>query len=777
MTSPIPLASNGVEISSSGMQIAIVVGAIAIAALLFAIVLRRQVLAFEQGTKGMQEVAGAVQEGASAYLSRQLRTLVLFVVVVFGLLFLLPGDGAVKTGRAIFFVIGAGFSAVIGYLGMWLAVRANVRVAAAANRKDGNQLGAKIAFRTGGVVGMATVGLGLLGAAAVVLIYRGDAPSVLEGFGFGAALLAMFMRVGGGIFTKAADVGADLVGKVEQGIPEDDARNPAVIADNVGDNVGDCAGMAADLFESYAVTLVAALILGKVAFGEQGLIFPLIVPAIGALTAALGVYITRVRAKENALTAVYRGFYISAVIAALASVAAAFIYLPSSFADLTGALSEHSGDPRLMASGAVIIGILLAGVVLWLTGYFTGTETNPTKHVAQATLTGPATVVLAGIGVGFESAVYTAGIIAAAICGAFLVSGGSLPIALFLIALAGCGLLTTVGVIVAMDTFGPVSDNAQGIGEMSGDINDDAAQVLTDLDAAGNTTKAITKGIAISTAVLAATALYGAYMASVNDALKSVGTAASEMGEFATAMLAYEIVSPITLVGVILGGATVFLFSGLAIDAVTRAAAAIVFEVREQFKRKPGIMDRSERPDYGRVVDMCTADSLRELVAPGLLAAFAPIAVGFGLGVGPLAGFLAGAIAAGVLMAVFLTNSGGAWDNAKKIVEDGYYGGENTPAHEAAVIGDTVGDPFKDTAGPAINPLIKVMNLVALLIAPAVVAMSIGDVNHTVRIVIAVVAAVIAVSAIVVSRIYAARVDASSRLEREALKAAKKTQK
>lgn len=768
--------NDALEISSSGMQVAIVVGAIALAALVFAFVLRRQVLAFKTGTSAMNDVAGAVQEGASAYLSRQLRTLVLFVVLVFGLLFLLPGDAGIKTGRAIFFVVGAAFSAATGYLGMWLAVRANVRVASAATTKDGAHLGAKIAFRTGGVVGMATVGLGLLGAATAVIIFGTDATAVLEGFGFGAALLAMFMRVGGGIFTKAADVGADLVGKVEQGIPEDDPRNPAVIADNVGDNVGDCAGMAADLFESYAVTLVAALILGKVAFGEAGLIFPLIVPAIGAITAALGVYITRVRGNENALTAVYRGFYLSALIAAAGSVVAAFIYLPGSFAELGVGAVDQAGDPRWMASGAVIIGIVLAGVVLWLTGYFTGTESNPTKHVARTTLTGPATVVLSGIGVGFESAVYTAGVIAAAICGAFLISGGSLPIALFLIALAGCGLLTTVGVIVAMDTFGPVSDNAQGIGEMSGDIDEDAAQVLTDLDAAGNTTKAITKGIAISTAVLAATALYGAYMASVNSALASIGESVAEMGEFAASMLAYEIVSPITLVGVILGGATVFLFSGLAIDAVTRAAAAIVFEVRKQFKQKPGIMTYETRPDYGRVVDMCTRDSLRELAAPGLLAAFAPIAVGFGLGVGPLAGFLAGAITTGVLMAVFLTNSGGAWDNAKKLVEDGYYGGKNTPAHEAAVIGDTVGDPFKDTAGPAINPLIKVMNLVALLIAPAVVAMSIGDVNHVLRIVIAVVAGFIAVLAVIISRLHAARVDAEARLEREALRMVKSEQ-
>src|SRR5690606_13418622 len=381
---------------------------------------------------------------------------------------------------------------------------------------------------------------------------------------------------------------------------------------------------------------------------------------------------------------------------------------------------------------------------------------------------GPATVVLSGIGVGFESAVYTAGIIAAAICGVFLIAGGSLWLSLFLVALAGCGLLTTVGIIVAMDTFGPVSDNAQGIAEMSGDIDEDGAQILTDLDAAGNTTKAITKGIAIATAVLAATALFGSYSDAVRQALASVGEWAQDDG-ITIAMLSYEIFSTITLVGVILGAATVFLFSGLAIDAVTRAAGAIVFEVRRQFRDLPGIMTGEVRPEYGKVVDICTRDSLRELVTPGLLAAFAPIAVGFGLGVGPLAGFLAGAIGAGVLMAVFLANSGGTWDNAKKIVEDGMYGGKGTDAHAAVVIGDTVGDPFKDTAGPAINPLIKVMNLVALLIAPAVVQISIGaDANHTVRLSIAVVAALIAFGAVVLSRLRAAKVDAEARLEHEA---------
>ncbi|AEI13098.1 sodium-translocating pyrophosphatase [Cellulomonas gilvus] len=752
-----------VELGSTSLAIVGVIAGLAVASLVVAAVLRRQVLAAGEGTASMQEIARAVQEGASAYLNRQFRTLALFAVVVCALLFLLPGDGGVKVGRSVFFLIGAGFSASIGFLGMWLATRANLRVAAAASTPGGRAEGARIAFRTGGVVGMSVVGLGLLGAAGVVLLYRGEAPAVLEGFGFGAALLAMFMRVGGGIFTKAADVGADLVGKVEHGIPEDDPRNAATIADNVGDNVGDCAGMAADLFESYAVTLVAALILGKAAFGEQGLVFPLIVTAVGALVAALGVAITRVRGEESGLTAINRGFYTSAVVGVLLAGIAAFTYLPSSFAELTGGtagLETHGGDPRLIATAAVAIGVVLAGVILWVTGYFTGTTSKPTLHVAATTRTGAATVVLSGIGVGFESAVYTAGIIAAAICGVFLIAGGSVWLSLFLIALAGCGLLTTVGVIVAMDTFGPVSDNAQGIAEMSGDVTPEGAQILTDLDAVGNTTKAVTKGIAIATAVLAATALFGSYADAVESKLREVGGAGGPVDDLVAAMMRYDIISPVTLVGVILGGATVFLFSGLAIDAVTRAAGAIVFEVRRQFRDNPGIMTHEVRPEYGKVVDICTRDSLRELATPGLLAAFAPIAVGFGLGIGPLAGFLAGAIGTGVLMAVFLANAGGTWDNAKKIIEDGHYGGKNSPAHAAAVIGDTVGDPFKDTAGPAINPLIKVMNLVALLIAPAVVAVSIGeDANTVLRLTIAVVAALIAFGAVIASRLRAARVD------------------
>jgi K(+)-stimulated pyrophosphate-energized sodium pump len=607
---------------------------------------------------------------------------------------------------------------------------------------------------------MATVGLGLLGAAVVVLVYKGDAPKVLEGFGFGAALLAMFMRVGGGIFTKAADVGADLVGKVEAGIPEDDPRNAATIADNVGDNVGDCAGMAADLFESYAVTLVAALILGSVALGTQGLVFPLIIPAIGAVTAIIGVFITRVKPGQNALSAINQGFYISAVISAVLSVVAVFLYLPTASPETvdaaTGAAVAGVDGLRIRAAVAVILGIVLAAIILWLTGHFTGTDKRPTRDVARTSRTGAATVILAGIGVGFESAVYTAVIIGAAVYGAFLLGGGSVALALFFVAVAGTGLLTTVGVIVAMDTFGPVSDNAQGIAEMSGDIDADGARILTDLDAVGNTTKAITKGIAIATAVLAATALFGSFTdawSSTVQNLLNTNQITEAPSQFVQDMFNTQIVTPTTLVGLLLGAAVVFLFSGLAINAVTRAAGAIVFEVRRQFREHPGIMDYTEKPEYGRVVDICTRDSLRELATPGLLAALAPVAVGFGLGIGALAGFLAGAIGTGCLMAVFLANSGGSWDNAKKIVEDGHYGGKGSAAHEATVIGDTVGDPFKDTAGPAINPLLKVMNLVSVLIAPAIVILTVGNAaNPLVRYGIAVVALIIIVAAVAVSR-------------------------
>jgi K(+)-stimulated pyrophosphate-energized sodium pump len=758
LSHPVVTAQTGeIDFSAGDRGLVAVIGLVAIIALVFSFVLFREVLRANQGTPKMITIAEAVQEGAQAYLKRQFKTLSVVVVVVFLLLFALPADDAgQRIGRSIFFLVGAGFSGAIGYFGMWLATRANLRVAAAANN-EGRELATRIAFRTGGAVGMATVGLGLLGVAVVVYAYTDDAPKVLEGFGFGAATLAMFMRVGGGIFTKAADVGADLVGKVEAGIPEDDPRNAATIADNVGDNVGDCAGMAADLFESYAVTLVASLILGAVAFGTKGLLFPLIVPAIGVVTAIIGVFITRSRPNEGGLTTINRSFYISAGISVVLCAIAAFTYLPSKFSELEGtgfdlggntAIADHSGNPALIAIIAVIIGIVLAAVILWLTGVYTGTEGKAVQDVGKSSLTGAATVILAGISVGFESAVYTALVIASAVFGAFLLGGSSVSVALFAVALAGCGLLTTVGVIVAMDTFGPVSDNAQGIAEMSGDISPAGAQILTELDAVGNTTKAITKGIAIATAVLAATALFGSYQDAIREAvIEARGDIAGNTN------FAFTIVSPNTLVGVIIGAAVVFMFSGLAVNAVSRAAGAVVYEVRRQFATRPGIMDGTERPEYGRVVDICTRDSLRELITPGLLAVMAPIAVGFGLGLGPLAGYLGGAIAAGTLMAVFLANSGGAWDNAKKLVEDGHHGGKGSDAHAATVIGDTVGDPFKDTAGPAINPLIKVMNLVAVLIAPAVVGMSaLSADENAVRIAIALVAVVIIVAAILIAK-------------------------
>jgi K(+)-stimulated pyrophosphate-energized sodium pump len=735
------LAGGQATVSGSNLTWVVVVGVIALCALGVAGLLVREVLAASQGSPKMREISAAVQEGAAAYLRRQFRTLGVFVVIIFFVLLVLPADGTgVRWGRSLFFLIGALFSGLTGFTGMSLTVRGNVRVTAAA-KEAGEKAAMRIAFRTGGVAGMFTVGLGLFGAALVVLIYKGNAPNVLEGFGFGAALLAMFMRVGGGIYTKAADVGADLVGKVEQGIPEDDPRNAAAIADNVGDNVGDCAGMAADLFESYSVTLVAALILGKVAFGNAGLVFPLIIPMIGVITAVVGIFAVRPRQGDRSgMTPINRGFFVSAVFSLILVIGAAFWYLPAHFSQLANVASSihtHGGSPRWLAIGAVVIGLVLASAIQLLTGYFTETNRKPVRDIGDASETGAATVILSGISTGLESAVYAALLIGAAVYGAFLLGTGNATIALFAVALAGTGLLTTVGVIVSMDSFGPVTDNAQGIAEMSGEVEGEAAETLTHLDAVGNTTKAITKGIAIATAVLAATALFGAFRTQVENALPNPGS------------FSLSIDRPNVLVGLMVGAAVVFLFAGLLIRAVGRAAGQVVLEVRKQFRLHPGIMDYTEKPEYGSVVDICTRDSLRELATPGLLAVLTPIAVGFALGYAPLGSFLAGAIGVGVLMAVFLANSGGAWDNAKKLVEDGHHGGKGSEAHEATVIGDTVGDPFKDTAGPAINPLIKVMNLVSLLIATSVVKY---DHNDGLRIGVALAAVIIVVTAVYLSK-------------------------
>jgi K(+)-stimulated pyrophosphate-energized sodium pump len=738
------LAAGGpVSVSGGNLLWVVIVAVVALLALAVAGGLVREVLAASKGTQKMQEIATAVQEGAAAYLRRQFRTLGIFVIIIFFILLALPAaDAAVLWGRSAFFLVGAAFSALTGFTGMSLCVRGNVRVAAAA-REGGERTAMRIAFRTGGVAGMFTVGLGLFGAAVVVFFYKGNAPDVLEGFGFGAALLAMFMRVGGGIYTKAADVGADLVGKVEQGIPEDDPRNAATIADNVGDNVGDCAGMAADLFESYAVMLVASLILGKAAFGNYGLIFPLIVPMIGVITAVIGIFVVRPRAKDRSgMSAINRGFFVSAGVSVIGVAIATFTYLPSHFSGLTGvtdtSILTHGGDPRWLAMGAVLIGLVLASAIQLLTGYFTETNRRPVKDIGESSRTGAATVILSGISSGMESGVYAALLIGAAIYGAFLLGTGNATLALFAVALAGTGLLTTVGVIVSMDSFGPVTDNAQGIAEMSGDVVGEGAQALTHLDAIGNTTKAITKGIAIATAVLAATALFGSFRTQVE---QSLGSAA---GSFSL-----SVDQPNVLVGLIIGAAVVFMFSSLLIMAVGRAAQRVVVEVRNQFRNHPGIMTFEEKPEYSKVVDICTADSLRELATPGILAVLTPIAVGFAFGYAPLGSFLAGAIAAGVLMAVFLSNSGGAWDNAKKLVEDGFHGGKGSAAHEATIVGDTVGDPFKDTAGPAINPLLKVMNLVSLLIATSVVKY---DHNVGLRTAAALVAVAIVIAAVVVSK-------------------------
>ena len=739
------LAANTASVSGSNLTWVVIVAVVALLALGVAGVLVREVLSAGQGTQQMQEIAKAVQEGAAAYLRRQFKTLGVFVVIIFFVLLLLPvpaGGEGVRWGRSIFFLVGAGFSALTGFTGMSLCVRGNVRVAAAA-REGGERSAMRIAFRTGGVAGMFTVGLGLFGAAIVVLLYKGNAPDVLEGFGFGAALLALFMRVGGGIYTKAADVGADLVGKVEQGIPEDDPRNAATIADNVGDNVGDCAGMAADLFESYAVMLVASLILGKVAFGDKGLVFPLIVPMIGVITAVIGIFVVAPRKGDRSgMTAINRGFFVSALISVIGVAIASFTFLPAHFAALKGitdpAIAAYHGNPRWIAFGAVLIGIVLASAIQLLTGYFTEVNRRPVRDIAQSSETGAATVILSGVAYGMESAVYAALLIAAAVFGAYLLATGNATIALFAVAMAGGGLLTTVGVIVSMDSFGPVTDNAQGIAEMSGDVTGEGAQALTHLDAIGNTTKAITKGIAIATAVLAATALFGAFRTTIEQAL------GSRAGSFSL-----SVDQPRVLVGVIIGAAVVFMFASLLISAVGRAAQRVVLEVRNQFRTHPGIMDYTEKPDYSRVVDIVTRDSLRELVTPALLAVLVAIAVGFAFGYATLGAYLAGAIATGVLMAVFLANSGGAWDNAKKLVEEGEHGGKGSEAHAATVVGDTVGDPFKDTAGPAINPLLKVINLVSLLVATSVVKYSS---NVGLRTGVAVGAVAIVVVAIVISK-------------------------
>ncbi len=692
------------------------------------VLLMRGVLAADQGTAPMKDIAKAIQEGAEAFLARQFKTILAIVVPLAVLIFFtatkvthtVHGHTVVdltfaQAGlyRVICFLAGALCSGLTGFIGMSLAVRGNVRTAAAA--REGQMAPAlKVAFRTGAITGLFCVGLGLLGATTIVFVFQNSATAVLVGFGFGASLLALFMRVGGGIFTKAADVGADLVGKVEAGIPEDDPRNAATIADNVGDNVGDCAGMAADLFESYAITIIAAIILGFAAFNSIGrggqsakaVVFPLIVPAIGILATVIGVFVVRATKRDkSAMAPINRGVWTAAAltIAGTAVVAGAYLHYWKAFF-------------------AVLIGVALMIVASAITEQFTSTERSPVREIAESARTGPATTTLAGIAIGLESSVWA--IIAIAIGAAVGMAGGNIELSLYLVSLIGIGLLSTAGMIVSEDSFGPVSDNAAGVAEMSGEFTGEAERVMVSLDAVGNTTKAVTKGVAIGSAVIAAVSLFASFIETVGTQLgltKPAGGGVNWL--FNASQTQINVSHPTVFIGLLVGGSIAFIFSSLAIRAVGRTAGTVVQEVRRQFREHPGIMDYSEKPQYGRVISICTAASQRELATPALLAVLTPVIIGFGINYLALGAFLAAAILTGQLMANFLSNSGGAWDNAKKYIEDGHEGGKGSDAHKAAVIGDTIGDPFKDTAGPALNPLIKVMNLVSLLILPAVITL------------------------------------------------------
>lgn len=677
----------------------IVIG-IAIAALLYAVILARQVFKEDTGSGKVKEVWAGIKAGANAYLRTQFRSVLIMVGVLGVFLYLSAAlanySNAIVFGRVGAFLMGAFFSGMVGFIGMNMAVQGNIRVSEASRTSFRKAL--RISYRTGTITGMLTDGLGLLGGTTIFLLYQQNAPEVLLGFGFGGTVLALFMRVGGGIYTKAADVGADLVGKVEKGIPEDDPRNAAVVADLVGDNVGDCAGMAADIFESYEVTMVSALLLGLLItpFDFKWIVFPLLARGIGVISTIVGTYAVSLwpdsLTKGDAFKAMDLSYDVSSVISSASFLMLSLFYV-------------H--DIRVFF--ATTMGIILAISFNKLANYFTNPNRTPTDQVARAAKTGAATVILQGLALGFESAVWTTLVIAMTIVVSVIVwTGAGLIFAMYGVALAAIGMLTHTGNNVAMDTFGPIVDNANGIGEMAG-LEKDARQILADLDASGNTTKAVTKAIAIASAVLAAVALFSSFTQAIP------GLTLDIAGQ------------PLVFVGILIGGSLPFLFSSINIRAVGRAAGKIIEEVRAQFKI-PGIMEGTKLPDYARVVSICTTAAQRDLAGLAIIAILSPLAVGMLLGSAAWGGFLAGVIVVGQLLAVFMANSGGSWDNAKKKIEDGYYGGKGSEEHKAAIIGDTVGDPLKDTAGPALNPMIKVINLISLLFAPVVIKLANIDV-------------------------------------------------
>src|SRR5579859_7469805 len=719
---------------SAGLVFALVCALIAIA---YGVWQSTRILRLPDGNERMREISLAIREGATAYLWRQYKTIAIVGVILFLAIGFVPALG---WPTAWGFLIGAVLSGASGVIGMNISVRANVRTAEAA--RTGLNEALQVAFNGGAVTGLLVVGRGLLDVTGYFsLLYanavdKSDLADIIHplvGLGFGGSLISIFARLGGGIFTKGADVGADLVGKVEAGIPEDDPRNPATIADNVGDNVGDCAGMAADVFESYEVTLVAAIILAagtlldarfRATFGAAAggfalklILFPLLVQAIGVFASIIGTWAVRAREEErDPMRPIARGFWVASAAAVAGFAAVNALYLTD----------PRTGAPDWRFTFATLTGLVLAGVIRWLTDQYTSANHRPVGEMAYATKTGPATLILSGLGFGLESSVWAILAIAATILASFTIFQGDVALAGYGIALSGLGLLTVTGYILAMDTFGPIVDNANGIFEMSGVGGEEPGRIIAHLDQAGNTTKALTKGFAIATAVIAATALFRSFVdqAHLLPAAASFGTVLAQGGDAATAALervGIQVNLPLVFIGMLIGGAVPMLVSAFLIRAVGRSAFDVVEEVRRQFRTIPGIMQGTARPDYQRCVDIVTRAAQRELLAPAVVAISAPVMVGIGLGAAPLGAFLAGAILTGQLMAVFMANTGGAWDNAKKKIEDGFLGGKGTEYHKAGVIGDTVGDPLKDTAGPALNPLIKVMNLVSILIAPVAI--------------------------------------------------------